>query len=230
LKRAAAALFAATTSVVVHAGRPLTTEDASVVPDKACQLEAWVDRSREATQGWLAPACNFGANIEWQAGFARTHVGGDGYYSGSYLQAKALLRPLAPDAFAFAVIVGANRFPAQEAHRGYENAYVIVPVTMQMGEATLAHLNLGWARDRLLDRDATLWGAAIEHAMSPRWAVLAEAFGENAGRPFLRIGGRATAITNRLDIDVSVVARPGGTRAERFVSLGFHWQTDAFLP
>ena len=229
MKRAAATLLA-TASLAVHAGRPFTTEDAAVVPDKACQVEAWLDRSREATQAWIAPACNFGANVEWQAGFARTHAGGEGFYSGSYVQAKALLRAPAPDAFGFGFIVGANRFPAQEAHRGYENAYVTVPASAYVGNATLAHLNLGWSHDRLLDRDTTTWGVALEHALTPRYTVLAEAFGENAGSPFLRLGGRATVIQNRLDIDLSVVARPGGARAERFVSLGLHWQTDAILP
>ena len=49
---------------VVHAGRPLSTDDATILGPKDCQLETWVDRSRVATDFWAAPACNFGGNFE----------------------------------------------------------------------------------------------------------------------------------------------------------------------
>jgi hypothetical protein len=38
------------------------------------------------------------------------------------------------------------------------------------------------------------------------------------------------AIYNVLEIDLTVVARPGGERSERYISLGLHWQTQPFLP
>ncbi len=55
MRIAAAALVAGLAAVPAFAGRPLTTDDAAIVEDKGCQLETWVDRSRDATIGWAAP-------------------------------------------------------------------------------------------------------------------------------------------------------------------------------
>ena len=116
-------------SLPAFAGRPLTTEDASIQEDKACQVETWIDRSRDATQGWFVPACNFGANIEWQAGFARTHVDGSSRFSEAYFQAKTLWRPSEEAPWAIGFVTGVAR-KQRESHGGWENPYVIVPVSV----------------------------------------------------------------------------------------------------
>src|SRR6185436_6914070 len=63
-----AALLAATSA---FAARPLTTDDAAILDDKQCQIEAWVDRGRDASVGWFVPSCNFGGGVEWQIGLSR---------------------------------------------------------------------------------------------------------------------------------------------------------------
>jgi hypothetical protein len=57
-----------------------------------------------------------------------------------------------------------------------------------------------------------------------------EVFGQNSERPFLRAGLRWTPIAKYLDIDLTYVTRPGGTRNERFVSLGFVLYGPPILP
>jgi hypothetical protein len=218
------------TAMPAFAGRPLTTEDASVVEDKACQLETWLDRSREATHGWLVPACNFGANIEWQAGFARTREDGRSRFSEAYFQAKTFWS-LAEDApWAIGLVTGVAR-KQRETHRGWESPYVIVPLSVTSDRnATTFHFSVGWSHDRAARRNATLWGVAAETAISPRLTLLGETFGENGARPFIRAGGRFSVVKDLLDADLSYVTRPGGPRAERYVSLGLFWQTGRFLP
>jgi len=217
-------------SMPAFAGRPLTTEDASIQEDKACQVETWIDHSREATQGWFVPACNFGANIEWQAGFARTREDGSSRFSEAYFQAKTLWRPSEEAPWAVGLVAGVAR-KQRETHRGWENPYVTVPLSVTLeSSATTLHFNVGWSQDRADGRNATTWGVAAEQAVSPRLTLLTEAFGENATRPFIRAGGRYSVIKDRLDADLTVVTRPGGTRAERFISLGLFWQTGRFLP
>jgi hypothetical protein len=217
-------------SIPALAGRPLTTEDASIQEDKACQVETWIDRSREATQGWFVPACNFGANIEWQAGFARRREDGSSRFSEAYFQAKTLWRPSEDAPWAIGLVTGVTR-KQREGRRGWENPYVIVPLSVTSEAAgTSFHFDVGWGQDRADERNVTLWGVAAESAVTPRLTLLAEAFGENAARPFLRAGGRYSLIKDRLDMDLTVVTRSGGTRAERFVSLGLFWQTGRFLP
>jgi hypothetical protein len=211
------------------AGRPLTTEDAAVLEDKACQLEAWVDPARDATVGWLVPACNFGLGIEWQVGFAREWSDGSSRLPEAYAQAKGLFREASEQSpWSAGWVAGVTRRPQNEEHRGWDNPYVLLPVSWSVGSFNF-HLQPGWARDREAKRDVTLWGAAIEHTTKPL-DLVAEVFGQNSEKPFVRVGLRYTPIREYLDLDISYVTRPGGTREERIVSVGFVWYGPPILP
>jgi hypothetical protein len=71
---------------------------------------------------------------------------------------------------------------------------------------------------------------AAEVAVREALTLVGEVFGENAEPPFVRLGARYTAIRDQLDVDLTFVTRPGGTREERFLSLGVTWQSGRFLP
>lgn len=214
------------------AGRPLTTEDAAIVEAKGCQVESWIDRSSSATTGWIVPACNFGLNTELQAGFARTRADGQARFSEAYVQAKTLLREMTDDEpWGVGLVVGATKRPRNETHRGWDNPYILGVFTQAICNTPLTlHANAGWARDREARRDLTLWGVALEAAVNDRLTLLGEVYGQNAQKPFVRIGGRWTAIKDRLDIDLSWVERRGGPSEERFVSIGVTWYSGAILP
>ena len=202
----------------VFAGRPLTTEDAAVLDDNACQLEAWIDRSRDATTGWLVPACNFGGGIEWQVGGARKD--GAGKFSEAYAQAKGLLRESRDDSpWSVGVVLGVVR----------ENPYALLPLTFTSGDFTW-HVQPGWARDRERRRNTTPWGVAGEYAVTPCLSIVAEAFGENSERPYFRAGARWSVVRDRLDLDFTLVTRPGGTREDRLASLGLTWSIGKLIP
>ncbi len=215
----------AAVSLPAHAGRPLNTEDASVLEEGGCQVEAWIDRGRDATLGWLVPACNFGAGIEWQVGAGRERQGGNDALVETYAQAKKVWKAFGVGAWGIGTVVGVSRRPLQESARGWENPYVVIPVSIGLTEDTAVHFAPGWSRDREARRNLTVWGVAIESAVHPKVALVAEAFGENASRPFLRAGFRLNAIEDHLDFDLTVVARPNGTREERYVSIGLAYQT-----
>jgi hypothetical protein len=229
LKRAAAFLLAAAATTAAHAGRPLTTEDAAVLEDKACQLESWIDRSREATQAWAVPACNFGAGIEWQAGFARTREASRSMFSSAYAQAKTVLREPQPESFGLGVVAGLTRTPLRASHRGFEDAYAIGIVTVPTNAGMHLHANVGWSRDRERRSDSFTWGLAGEQRIAEHWFAMAEVFGDDRTPAFYRAGVRATA-RKGLDFDLTVVTRRGGSRAERYLSAGFTWQSPPFLP
>lgn len=229
MKRATAALLVSLASIPAQAGRPLTTEDAATLEDKACQVEAWVDRSRNETHAWAVPACNFGLGIEWQAGFARSQADGTSSFSESYVQGKKVLVAPQEGTAGFGIVAGFARIVRRETHRGWEDPYVIVPVTWTPTQPTAIHFNLGWSRDRDRASDSTLWGIAGEHSISARWTLVAEAFGTDRDKPSGRIGARVNAAKG-LDFDFTVVARAGGTSADRYVSIGLTWATSPFLP
>ncbi len=212
--------------VCANAGRPLATEDASILEPGACQLELWVDRSREARDAWAAPACNFGGGIEWQVAGARTFEQGRGALSAALVQAKTVFRSVDDSPWGIGFIAGATRFPRRETETGWGDPYVLVPASMKIGEGdNLVHANIGWLRDRSGQRNLTLWGVAFEAPMGESLTLLGETYGENSRNPFLRIGGRINAVKDQLDFDLTYVVRQGGTRAERFISLGLYYKT-----
>jgi hypothetical protein len=215
-----------------HAARPLNTEDVAVVQDKGCQVESWVDRYEHAATGWFVPACNFGFDTEWQAGFARTRADGESRFSDAYAQAKMVLRALTDaEPWGVGLVVGVNRHPLNAVHRGWDHPYAIAAFTQGICHTPfVVHANAGWTREREAQRDLTLWAAAVEWGVTEHAALLAEAWGQNSDKPFVRVGGRWSAIPHHLDVDLSWAARPGGTSAERLVSLGVTWQLGAFLP
>lgn len=223
-----AALLAAATSAT--AGRPLTTEDAAVLEAGACQLEAWIDRSRVATQVNAVPACNFGLGVEWQLGAQRTREAGRSAMTEALFQGKLAFVSVDEHPWGVGLVAGALRRAQRETANGWGDPYAIVPLSFKLGEnENLLHLNLGWSRDRAERRNLTLWGLAVEVPVGERLALVAESYGENAREPWFRAGGRFAAIKDRLDFDLTFVARSGGAREERFVSLGLRYQTAAFL-
>ena len=211
------------------AGRPLSTEDASILEPGRCQVEAWIDRGDDRTTGWFVPACNLGLNTEFQAGFARTREQGESRFSDAYLQAKTILRKMTEqEPWGVGLVLGVIKQPLNEVHRGWDNPFVLVPFTQAICNTPLTfHANVGWARNRETRRDVTLWGAALEATVSERFTLLGEAYGENSTRPFVRFGGRWSALPQKLDVDLTYVTRPGGTREERFISLGVTWLSGA---
>jgi hypothetical protein len=222
LKRICVAVALLAASIGAHAGRPLSTEDAATLEDKACQVEAWIDRSRVDTRAWAVPACNFGWGIEWQAGFARARLDGESAFSESYLQGKKVLVEPTEGGAGFGIVAGLARFVRRETHRGYEDPYAIVPVTWMPTAATAMHFNLGWTRDRDAKSDSMLWGVAGEHNITQRITLVAETFGTDRDRPFGRIGARVNAAKG-LDFDFTVVGRSGGSSADRYLSIGLTW-------
>jgi hypothetical protein len=216
--RLAAAVLALATLPAL-AARPLSTEDASILDAKECQLEAWLDFAQEAAQGWLVPACNFGGHVEWQVGFARTQAHGESHFSDAYAQAKSAWR-LGEGPWSVGGVAGILRRGLEAHVHRWDNPYVLAIATGEFG-GLMTHGNIGWSRDRETGRDVTPWGVAVEYAAHPRITLLAEAFGVNSERPFLRAGLRHAAIDKHLDLDISVVTRANGTRSERLLSVGF---------
>jgi hypothetical protein len=126
-------------------------------------------------------------------------------------------------------VLGVVRRPLNDDRRGWENPYALLPVSVKTGALTL-HVQPGWFRDRESGRNITVWGVAAEYAVNPAWDVVGELFGENAEKPFMRAGLRWTPVKDYLDLDLTYVTRPGGTREERAVSLGLTWYGPPILP
>jgi len=147
LNRPLAIIAFALASLAAHAGRPLSTEDAATLEDKACQVEAWIDRSRVETRAWAVPACNFGWGIEWQAGFARTRAEGHSEFSESYLQGKKVLGAIAGGKHARLESLHEKTFRARVG-----SPSVIRPVTVDALQQRNEIAHVSPSPDRVIDR------------------------------------------------------------------------------
>jgi hypothetical protein len=226
MRVAAAALACA--ALPALAARPLATEDASILGEKECQVEAGVDVGHDASQGWFVPACNFGGRIEWQVGFARTRAAGESHFSDAYAQAKSAWR-IGEGPWSLGGVAGVTRRAIEARTQRWDNPFVLALATGEFGPV-VAHGNAGWSRNRETGRDTTPWGLAIEAMAHEHVILLAEAFGINRERPFLRAGLRFPAIAPRLDLDVSVVTRAGAGRSDGLLSVGFLYATGRLIP
>lgn len=215
------------------AGRPLNTEDASTLDDRACQLESWLDRTRGGVTDFsFVPACAV-LGVEWQAGAVRTREGGRSATTATFVQGKHAFVSVDDGAWGVGIVAGLSRAPRREEKTGWGDPYLIVPVSVGLGEdkdtRPLLHLNIGTTRARDERRNLTLWGIAVEKPVTARLTLVAEAFGENAAKPFLRAGGRYTVFEG-FDVDLTWVTRSGGESNERYWSVGFHWEKGSLLP
>ncbi len=227
LSAAANALAALVIASAAHAGRPLTTEDATTRDDGTCQIEAWADRTRAGTTGMFAvPACAI-AGVEFQVGVARERAEGKTRKVSEFVQAKHAFRNIDDGAWGAGLVLGIARFPQRETKTGWGDPFATAIVSVGLAEdretRPLLHLNLGTARVGDEGRTLTTWGVAIEKPVTERLTVLAEAFGEDRNRAFLRAGGRFSVFEG-LDADFTYVTRAGGPREERFWSIGIHWE------
>lgn len=219
-------------SLPALAGRPLNTEDANSLDDGACQLESWANRTRSnTTEAFFVPACGlFG--LEAQFGSAWAHEAGETKLAGPFFQVKHAFRKVDDGAWGIGLVAGMARDRTREVKNDWGDPYFIVPFSFGIGEDKdtrwLVHLNIGTTRNREEARNLTLWGVAAEKPVTERLTLVGEAFGENAGKPFYRVGGRFTVIPDHLDIDLTYVDRPGGERGDRLWSLGFHLEGDVF--
>lgn len=215
------------------AGRPLSTEDAATLDDKACQLESWVDRTRgNVTDLSVVPACAY-FNTEFQLGAVRTRAEGRTFTSATFFQAKHAFKSVDDGKWGVGLVVGLARELKREEKNDWGDPYLIVPFSVGLGEDKdtrwLFHANIGTTRVRDEGRYLTLWGFAFEKPVTEKLTVVGEVFGENARNPFVRFGGRYT-LFDKLDVDLTYVTRSGGVKEDRYFSVGFHLETDPFLP
>lgn len=203
-----------------QAGSPMVVDDAGIVEPGHCQLETWVQRARSGTEVWALPACNFGRGVELTVGGATFAARGARIDSGVLVQAKTTLRPLDDAGWGLALAVGGVR----HVNAGTTDAYAYVPATLSLaGDALLIHANLGWVREGGSHRDRLSWGLGSEWQWHQRTSLLAETFGQSAGRPSWQVGVRHWLLPQRLQLDATCGDRLGGGAGQRWVAIGLRW-------
>src|SRR3982751_4635445 len=113
---------------VVHAARPLVTDDARILDPQTCQLESGY-RHDHAGHEWTAvPACNPTGFFDATVGFARAHA--QGITSERLtLQAKTLVRLALTNGWGIGLTVGTVDQLEPGGSSRFGETYVNVPVT-----------------------------------------------------------------------------------------------------
>jgi hypothetical protein len=197
-------------STTAWAGRPLATDDATILEPSDCQVEAWHQHTGNLREWWAMPACRVG---EWEL------AAGKGQASNAALQAKTVLRRLETNGWGLGLAIATQHGMARQ-------NTVNVPLTVSFaGDALLLHLNAGWMRPRGAPGRAT-WSIGGEYAFAPRWSASLESYGSHHRPPTRQAGLRYALVEGRLDLDASVAKTPG---AAHQLALGTTWALPRLL-
>lgn len=200
------------------AGGHHAVEDAVILEPGQCQVESWHEREYGGTRRLvhLGPACRVGA-VQFGLNVDRTSLASEPSSIACSPQLKWAGR-LSDD-----VSVGVLLSAAwQDGHPRYTGSTLGVPLTWQVGNGWLLHLNGG--RDiRRAGDDTSRWGVALEWAPMRHWAFVAEHYRESGIR-FLRVASR-WSLGEAVSIDLShAQVADGGVPG--WWTLGVNWVFD----
>lgn len=206
----------------VFAARPMITDDARLTDAQACQVESWLKFNRSGTEKWALPACNPGGNLEVTLGGA---LGEDAQGTGTtdvVLQGKTLLKPLESGGYGIGMALGSVRHPAISPGRNLlGDLYFNLPASFSFSDdEVVLHLNLGALHSRAAGATRATWGAGSETRLSASAFLIAEAFGQDRGRPYYQFGLRHWVVPDHVQIDATLGNRFGWNGDERWYSVG----------
>jgi hypothetical protein len=214
-----------------HAARPMNTDDANIVDEKSCQLEAWVKTTRTSLERWAMPGCNVGGDLELTVGGnAQTEeaVGKTQFWVG---QVKKRWVPVGENSVGISTTVGTMATRPATADRSNDKDYYLnVPVTVPLGEDRFVHFNAGWVQHQSLGVSRPTWGVGGELPLTASVIGIAESYGEAAMGTRYQVGLRIWVVPQRVQIDTTYGNRVGQPEHERWFTLGLRLLSPAFLP
>ncbi|WP_280155134.1 hypothetical protein [Piscinibacter sp. XHJ-5] len=202
------------------AGRPLNADDASILPEGACQLETWLRPSRHLQQVVLQPACNPWGGIEWGASLTRQRATDEPSQSLLGLQAKTVFKEVEAGTWGVGGTFGLTRSMEGGGPGTTRTGTLIFSVSPS--QPLVLHVNAGVVQAHSRHAVAN-WGAAVEFGFNERWTLIAETYGERHGRPARQIGARTWVRPESLQLDATLGHEHLNGRRETFFTLGLAW-------
>lgn len=214
-----------------QAARPMQTDDARIVDDKACQVESWVRRNDKSSEYWALPACSFG-NLELTLGGSEQRENDGNTRHDLVIQGKTLLKTLTPNGWGLGLTLGNQRKGSDQAGQPVAgDLYLNLPATFAYrDDRFFLHANLGWLREKATSHQHTTWGLSAETAVTQKTWLIAETFASDGGKPFAQIGVRQWIVQDRVQLDATWGDRINGSSGERWVSIGLRLLSPPFLP
>ena len=214
-----------------HAARPMVTDDARITDAHACQVETWNKTTRVGREFWAFPACNPFGNFEITLG-ANDLPDGTGGRTGDYLlQGKTLFRELDTNGYAWGLAAGIVRHGDPMPGQGQTSAtYFYVPISASFADdGLIVHLNVGAQNNRDTGARPVTYGLGSEINLTPRFALIAETYGDDRTRNYYQAGVRVWVVPGRFQIDATRGAQAGDFGGSRWWSVGVRLISPAFL-
>lgn len=217
-------------SVPVYAARPMIADDAKIVDSKSCQLETWFKDTKQATEYWALPACNFTGNLEVTLGGARSINKDSPNETDFVLQGKTILRQFKTNEWGLGLVLGNIRHPSVgRLKHTLGDFYMNVPLTMAFNDDQfLLHANMGLLYEREVSQVQKTWGIGTETKINDSNWLVAEVFGQNDQNAYYQIGLRHWIIKEIVQIDSAYGNRLNGS--EQWVTVGLRFLSAPFLP
>jgi hypothetical protein len=203
-------VLAASATWLSHAARPLDTDDAGVIAERACEIEGartlTQARGDRASASGFGVACGLGFGSQLGLAYAKEKAGADRLQQSQLLGKTELWA--AEGESAPALTLGWSLGWDKSGGKGWkhENTEGRLLGTLPLPGYSL-HANLGHARAKSSGSRATVWGLAWElEAFSVGGvglAPVAEVFGDDHGDRWTNIGLRLTVLPERLFLDLA---------------------------
>ncbi|TWI43656.1 hypothetical protein IP92_04709 [Pseudoduganella flava] len=218
--RLGATLLLSFSSLPALAGRPLVTDDASVVAPGMCQVE--MSAQRDPGQGWFIPACNVANDWEVGAGFGGVRHEG-AWRRALAVHAKTLFRPLTEDGWGAGVTFAQQQLTGLNgAQEGLRDRSATLILSIPIASWAIVHANVGGIEHRAAGHGARTWATALETTHGHTGLSL-ETFGERGAYRTWQAGWRWSAVPDVLDLDAAWgVQHCDGVRAN-YAVLGLTW-------
>ena len=214
-----------------HSARPMITDDARITDAHACQLEAWTKSTRGGHEFWAFPACNPSGNLEITLGGNSLPDGAGGHVGDFVLQGKTLFHALETNGYAWGLAAGVIQHGDPMPGQGRNSStYFYVPVSRSFADDRLIiHLNIGAQNSRDTNARPVTYGLGSEINLTPRFALIAETFGDDRTRQFYQGGVRIWVVPGRFQIAATRGAQSGDFGASRWWTIGVRLISPAFL-
>lgn len=203
------------------AARPFVVDDARVVDDGACQIEAWRrNNADDSHEYWAIPACNIrGYEFTLGGGYLSSDtIGRD--QTDYQFQAKTLFKTLEVNGWGYGIAAGVLRHADINLQPNLiGNYYFYVPVTRSLlDDRIVVLLNAGCVDNRDANRRGVTWGVGGEFYVHSRFMLAAEAYGATGFERFAQVGLRIWLVPDHVQLDASY-----GGSLQRFGDV--HWNS-----
>lgn len=224
-----ASLALAVATAPAHAGRPLATEDASLMEAGACHVETWLERTANGHAFWAMPACNPLGMFELALGGARARSDGGPHSTVGAWQIKTVFEEASENGPGFGLALAGQR----ERQGPGSTEFKAIATWPLRGDDLLLHTNLGWLRERGGDlatpKSRATWALALDQAVGERIRVSAESFSATGQRARWQLGLSYELVPDHVQIDASLGSAFGRWGSTRTVTLGMVFTSPVFL-